>query len=99
MEAIGGVLAILAMGIAGAYAWSKNKSWKQKNVIWGLAAMLIIAPFLSWLIGVQYGILVGDGFAGGGLMVILFVIIFVFGLIAVLVGIFGNEEKHRAKFK
>jgi 4-amino-4-deoxy-L-arabinose transferase-like glycosyltransferase len=89
----------LVLGVAAAFSLSKNKTWKQKNVIWGLALMFAIAPFLSWLVGMLYGIQVGDGFSGGSLMVILFPIIFIAGLVTLLVGIFGNEEKHHAKFK
>jgi hypothetical protein len=99
VEAIGAALIVLIAGIAGAFGLSKQKTWKQKNVIWGGATMLIIAPFFSWLAGITYGILAGDGFAGGGLMVLLFPAIFVVGFILLLIGIFGDEEKHRAKFK
>ncbi|MGI2328477.1 hypothetical protein [Planococcus sp. YIM B11945] len=89
----------MVLGIAAAFGLSQRKTWKQKNVIWGITLMFAIAPFFSWIVGILYGIGVGDGFSGGGLMVVLFAVLFFSGLVMLLVGIFGNEEKHHAKFK
>ena len=65
-----------------------KKNRKRKFVTWGLLTMFIFAPGLSWLIGMSVGVLVGDGFAGGAMMVILFPIVFIIGLILLLIGIF-----------
>ena len=48
--------------------------------------MFLIAPILSWILGMIYGVIVSSGFAGGGLMVILFPIIFVVGIVILIKG-------------
>lgn len=65
-----------------------NPNSKRKLYItWGIVTMLLIAPLLSWVIGILYGVSVSDGFAGGGLMVILFPIIFVIGILIFIKGL------------
>lgn len=64
----------------------ENKSQRKRLIIWGSITMFLIAPILSWLIGIIYGVSVGSGFAAGGLMVILFPIIFVVGVVMLIKG-------------
>ncbi|WP_077617486.1 hypothetical protein [Bacillus sinesaloumensis] len=64
-----------------------NNSKRKALIIWGLITMLVIAPLLSWFIGVIYGVSVSSGFAGGGLMVILFPVIFIVGVVILIKGL------------
>jgi len=54
--------------------------------------MFVIAPLLSWLIGISYGIYVGEGFAAVAVMIILFPILFIVGLIVLLIGLFKKTK-------
>lgn len=85
-------LAILIFGPIAAFRLTKGNSDKRKYIVWGITAMVAIAPFLSFLIGITYGSIVGSGWAAGGTMVILFSIIFLVGLIIMLIGIFKKSE-------
>ncbi|WP_214484653.1 hypothetical protein [Bacillus sp. SM2101] len=91
--AIGIAIGIILFGLVLAFQLSHGKTKKRRCIIWGVTIMLAIAPFFSWLVGISYGIYVGDGFAGGALMVILFLIIFLSGLLSLLVGVLGSDEK------
>ncbi|MGM0904440.1 MAG: hypothetical protein ACQEXB_25495 [Bacillota bacterium] len=91
--AIGVALCLLVVGVAIGYQQSVGKSAKRKKIVWGITFMVAVAPFFSWLIGIWYGISVGDGFAAMGVMVILFPTFFLGGLIALLMGIFGEEKR------
>ncbi|WML44843.1 hypothetical protein [Neobacillus sp. PS3-40] len=84
-------LAIAIIGSAVAYKLCKGKSKKRKYIIWGIATMIAIAPFLSFSIGLTYAIIVGNGWAAL-IMWYLFPIIFIIGLIMLLVGIFKKER-------
>jgi hypothetical protein len=53
---------------------------RKKLIIWGCVTMFLIAPLLSWGLGIIYGVTVSSGFAGGGLMAVLFPIFFVVGI-------------------
>ena len=70
-----------------------KKSKKRKYIIWGLLTIFIFTPVLSWVIGIIFGIIEGDGFAAIGMMTLLFPIIFIIGLILFLVGIFKNSSE------
>ena len=83
--------AILLMVIVYAVMLSKEVRKKTKRIIFGITTMLVIAPLLSWLLGIGYGVYEGDGFAGMGVMMILFPILFLVGLVILLVGIFKKE--------
>lgn len=52
---------ILALAIFIAFKLSSSKSKKKKYIVWCLTTMLAIAPFLSWLVSIMYGINKGDG--------------------------------------
>ena len=83
--------AILLMVIVYAVMLSKEVRKKTKRIIFGITTMLVIAPLLSWLLGIGYGVYEGDGFAAMGVMIILFPILFLAGLVILLVGIFKKE--------
>ncbi|WP_445505445.1 hypothetical protein [Niallia sp. 03091] len=91
--AIGIALIILIGAIVIGYKSSIGKPKRRKFINWGLATMFGIAPFFSWLVGISFGVYVGDGFAGGALMVLLFGILFFIGLITLLVGIFRKDTE------
>lgn len=91
--AIGVAILVLLLGVTIAYQLSIGKSNKRKKVVWGVTFMVAVAPFFSWLVGIAYGVSVGSGFAAGGLMVILFPVIFMGGLITLLMGIFAKEKE------
>ncbi|HWK23630.1 MAG TPA: hypothetical protein VNS08_11430 [Ureibacillus sp.] len=84
---------ILVIAVSLAFHFTLGKSKKRKYVIWGLTTMIAIAPFFTWLISIWFAIIVGDGFAGIGLMMIMFPIIFLIGLILLLVGAFMRTKQ------
>ena len=49
-------------------------------------------PFLTFLISIQVGAAVGDGFAAVGMMMLLLPAFFVIGLITLLAGIFATSK-------
>ncbi|MFF5995606.1 hypothetical protein AAGS61_12780 [Lysinibacillus sp. KU-BSD001] len=87
MMAIG----ILLIGLIVAIVLTKGTTSKYKQIIWGITTMLVIAPLLSWLLGISYGIYEGEGFAAAGVIVILFPILFLTGLVLMIRGIFKKE--------
>ena len=86
--AIGIAILILVVVLAIGFVFTISQSLKRKLIVWGLVLMFGISPFFSWLIGIEYAVYVGDGFAGSGLIVILFGVLFLVGFITLLVGIF-----------
>lgn len=74
------------------YAICREKPIKEKLIIWGLTMMLVLAPFLSVPIGILVGISQGDGIAGAALMIIMFICLFLFGLILLLAGVFRKKS-------
>ncbi len=83
--------AILIGGLIFAAVLTKGIGKRKKRIIWGITTMLVIAPLLSWLIGMSYAIYEGDGFAGIGVMLILLPPLFLAGLVILLMGIFKKE--------
>ncbi|MGC9935351.1 hypothetical protein [Priestia aryabhattai] len=86
---------IAIIGAIIAYRLSKEKMKKRKYIIWGIALMLAIAPFLSFAIGLTYAVIAENGWAAL-IMWYIFPIIFVIGLIVLLIGIFKREERKEA---
>jgi MFS family permease len=80
------------IGALVAYYLSKDKSQKRKYIVWGIALMVAISPFLSFAIGLTYGFIIENGWAIPGTIIILFPIGFIIGLIMLLVGIFKKKE-------
>ncbi|UOQ46869.1 hypothetical protein MUN88_12275 [Gracilibacillus caseinilyticus] len=83
---------VAILGAIFAYLLSENKSKKSKYIIWGIALMVAISPFLSFAVGLTYASLVENGWAILGIFSILFPIGFVSGLIMLLKGIFKKEK-------
>jgi len=81
------------IGALVAYYLSKDKSKKRKYIVWGIALMLAISPFLSFAVGLTYGFITKNGWAIPGTIIILFPIGFLIGLIMLLVGIFTKKNK------
>ncbi|MFG6116099.1 hypothetical protein ACGTN9_13040 [Halobacillus sp. MO56] len=75
-----------------AYLWSDGKSVRRKYVIWGTVFMVAIAPCLSFLIGIIFANIVGDGFAGGMMMVLVFIGLFLIGLFVLVIGIVKKQK-------
>ncbi|WP_088043401.1 hypothetical protein [Bacillus sp. EAC] len=86
-------LFIALIGTALAYPFSNGKSRKRKYIIWGIANMVAIGPFLSFAIGLTYAIIKRNGWAAM-LMWIVYPIIFVIGLIQLIIGIFMKKSSH-----
>ncbi|AVK86147.1 hypothetical protein C3943_22910 [Lysinibacillus sp. B2A1] len=88
-------LLIVLAGLIAVFQISEGGSEKGKYVVWGIITMIVFAPFLSFLIGVTYGMLARNGWAAS-IMMLLSLIIFVIGLIILLFGIYKNdEEEHK----
>ncbi|MFJ7755874.1 hypothetical protein ACQKGI_21790 [Peribacillus muralis] len=82
---------IAFIGVFVAYQLSKGKSKKRRCIVWGIALMLAISPFLSFAIGLSYSFIVEDPWVAL-IMWYLFPIGFIIGLILLLVGIFKKKE-------
>lgn len=78
--AIGLVLISFVIGVR----LTRGKSHKRKWLIWGLLFIFGIGPFSSWMIGIGYGVSVGDGFAAMGAMLGLYALFFIIGLVSVI---------------
>ncbi|PGZ93817.1 hypothetical protein [Bacillus sp. AFS029533] len=90
---------IAFFGASLALVFTIGQSRKRKFIIWGIANMVAIGPFLSFAIGITYAIIKGDGWAGL-LMWVLYPIIFVIGLIQLIIGIFlkKSSDKNNDKY-
>ncbi|WP_226556613.1 hypothetical protein [Priestia aryabhattai] len=86
---------IAIIGAMIAYQLSKEKTKKRKYIVWGIALILAIAPFLSFAIGLTYAVIAKNGWAAL-IMWYIFPIIFVIGLIVLMIGIFKREERKEA---
>lgn len=64
----------------------------MKFRIWGITSIIFIAPLVSWIAGILFGMSVGDGFAGMTIMVYGFVFLEVIGFILLYFGIFKRER-------
>ena len=47
-------LAVLSIGLAAVYIWSRHRPQKKKQIAWGITLIVVVAPFFSWLIGGMY---------------------------------------------
>ncbi|QCR31204.1 hypothetical protein [Lysinibacillus sp. SGAir0095] len=95
--AFGVAIFILIVGLVLAFYFTLGKSIKRKFIIWGITTMFAIAPFFTWLVSISFAIMVGDGFAGIGLMLIMFPIILLIGIVLLLVGIFIKPKQLQLK--
>jgi len=79
---------ILLFALAAACLLSRGKTAKRKLIVWGITAMVAMAPLLSWLAGMAYGMIARSGWAAGGMIIILFPVVFAAGLVSLLAGVF-----------
>ena len=84
---IGAAALLVVSLIFGAYL-TTGKLKDKKYIVWGIITTVSIAPLLSWIVSVLYGIQEGDGFAGIALMMVMFPIIFFAGLIILFMGFY-----------
>ncbi|MGX9933049.1 hypothetical protein ACW0KB_17670 [Virgibacillus salarius] len=84
----GYLLSLLSLVIT--YLLSKGKSIKRKYIYFGIMVMTVLAPFLSFAIGLTYARIVENGWAA---LIIwyLFPLFFLLGLILLLVGTFKKR--------
>lgn len=79
------------IGALAAYYLSEGKSKKRKYIVWGITLMLVISPFLSFQIGLTYGLIIKNVWAIPVTIIILFSIGFIIGLIILLIGVFKKK--------
>ncbi|MEH7399665.1 MULTISPECIES: hypothetical protein [Bacillaceae] len=89
---------IALFGAALALVFTIGQSRKRKYIIWGIANMVAIGPFLSFAIGITYAIIEGDGWAAM-LMWVLYPFIFLIGLIQLIIGIFMKKSSDNNIYK
>ena len=84
---------ILLLAIVLAVYMSRNKPSKKQLVVWGVAAIVAIAPLVAWIAGILFGMDEGDGFVGFTVMIYSFVLLEVIGFILVYLGIFKRMKR------
>ncbi|WP_088014360.1 hypothetical protein [Gottfriedia acidiceleris] len=89
---------IALIGAALAHIFTKGQSRKRKYIIWGIANIVAIGPFLSFAIGITYAIIEGNGWAAM-LMWVLYPLIFLIGLIQLIFGIFVKKSSDKNMYK
>ncbi|MFT9820623.1 hypothetical protein [Lysinibacillus sp. NPDC056185] len=88
-------LLIVLVGLIAGFQLTEGRSEKGNYIVWGIITMIAFAPFLSFVIGVMYGIVVKNSWATS-IMMFLSPLIFVIGLIILLLGIYKNDGgKHK----
>ncbi|MFJ7917377.1 MULTISPECIES: hypothetical protein [unclassified Lysinibacillus] len=85
-------LLIVLVGLIAGFQLTEGRSEKGNYIVWGIITMIAFAPFLSFVIGVMYGIIVKNSWATS-IMMFLAPIIFVIGLIILLLGIYKNDKE------
>ncbi|QPQ29255.1 hypothetical protein [Lysinibacillus sp. JNUCC 51] len=83
-------LLIVLVGLIAGFQLTEGRSEKGNYIVWGIITMIAFAPFLSFVIGVMYGIVVKNSWATS-IMMYLSPIIFVIGLIILLLGIYKKR--------
>lgn len=86
------LLIVLVGLIAGFQLTTEGRSKKGNYIVWGIITMIAFAPFLSFVIGVLYGIVVKNSWATS-IMLFLSPLIFVIGVIILILGIYKKDEK------
>jgi len=85
------IILVLAIVLAG--YMSRNKTTKKKFVVWGITAIIAIAPLASWIAGMLFGMDGEDGFLGFTVMIYGFVLIEVIGFVLLYFGIFKRMKR------
>lgn len=87
-------IALLIIVVLSAIGWAltKDQSKRRKRIVWGIMVMIGLNPFVSWLIGICFAIFAREGFAGMGIMVFLFVGLFIIGAIILIIGLFTKVD-------
>ncbi|MCL1698496.1 MULTISPECIES: hypothetical protein [unclassified Lysinibacillus] len=88
------LLIVLVGVIAGFQLTTEGRSEKGNYIVWGIITMIAFAPFLSFVIGVMYGIVVKNSWATSAMMY-LSPLIFIIGLIILLLGIYKNDGGYK----
>jgi hypothetical protein len=83
-------LLIVLVGLIAGFQLTEGRSEKGNYIVWGIITMIAFAPFLSFVIGVMYGIVVKNSWATS-IMMYLSPIIFVIGFILLLLGIYKKR--------
>ncbi|MDN4491910.1 hypothetical protein [Ureibacillus aquaedulcis] len=86
-------ITILVLAIILTVYIGRNKEKKKKLVTWGVATIVAIAPLISWIAGILFGMDEGDGFIGFTVMVYSFILLEVIGFALVYLGIFKRMVK------
>ena len=91
-------IALLMIVVFSAIGWAltKDQTIRRKRIVWGIMVMIGLNPFVSWLIGICYAIFGGGGFEGMGIMMILFVALFIIGAFILISGLFTKLEIEQA---
>lgn len=94
-------IAILILIVVAAIgrALTKDQSKRRKHIVWDILVLIGLNLFVSWLIGIGFAIIVEEGFAGIGIMVILFVALFIIGAIILVSGLFTKIDIEQASPK
>ncbi|MEK4385732.1 hypothetical protein MKZ25_07970 [Solibacillus sp. FSL W7-1464] len=96
---MGVALLIIVVVTAIGRALTKGQSIRRKRIVWGILIMIGLNPFVSWLIGICFAIFAGKGFAGMGMMVILFIGMFFIGAIILISGLLTKADIKQASPK
>lgn len=91
-KALGIALLIIVVVAATGRVLTKDQSKRRNRIVWGILVMIVLNPFVSWLIGICFAIFAGEGFAGMGVMVILFISMFFMGACILISGLLTKVE-------
>lgn len=96
---MGIALLIIVIVTAIGRALTKGQSIRKKRIVWGILVMIGLNPFVSWLIGICFAIFAEEGFAGMGVMVILFIAMFFIGAFILISGLLIKADTEQASPK
>lgn len=71
---------------------SKGKTKKRKFITWGISTSIVLAPIVSWMLGIAYALYEGEGFAGVAVMMLLYPTLVVTGIVLIIVGIVNKKK-------
>ncbi len=85
------IVLVLAIVLAGFI--SRSKPMEKKFIIWGITTIVAIAPLVSWIAGILFGMDEEDGFVGFTVMIYSFVLLEVIGFVLGYLGIFKRMKR------